>query len=90
MARDGMLRVGELPGEGQRRAAEVDLPGRTPERGHPEQHPLIELDPIRESTLDFVDSLWTSRGGFLGSWADETLDCEYTYYGLLALGHLSV
>ena len=26
--------------------------------------------------------------GFRGNWADETLDCEYTYYGLLALGHL--
>ena len=42
------------------------------------------------SARDFVDSLWTSRGGFLGSWADETLDCEHTCYGLLSLGHLSV
>lgn len=48
------------------------------------------LDRIRESCLDFVDSLWTSRGGFYGHWADETIDCEYTYYGLLALGHLSL
>jgi len=45
---------------------------------------------LREACLDFVDSLWTSRGGFFGSWADDTLDCEYTYYGLLALGHLSL
>jgi prenyltransferase beta subunit len=50
----------------------------------------IPLDPIRESVLDFLDSLWSSRGGFVGSWADDTLDCEYTYYGLLALGHLSL
>ncbi len=50
----------------------------------------VPLDPIREPALDFVDSLWTSRGGFLGNWADDTLDCEYTYYGLLALGHLSL
>jgi prenyltransferase beta subunit len=50
----------------------------------------VPLDPIRESVLDFLDSLWTSRGGFVGSWADDTLDCEYTYYGLLALGHLSL
>jgi prenyltransferase beta subunit len=50
----------------------------------------VALDPIRDSALDFLDSLWTSRGGFVGSWADETLDCEYTYYGLLALGHLSL
>lgn len=48
------------------------------------------LDGIYESCLDFVDSLWTNRGGFYGSWLDDTLDCEYTYYGLLALGHLTV
>jgi prenyltransferase beta subunit len=40
--------------------------------------------------LDFVDSLWTNRGGFFGTWADDALDCEYTYYALLALGHLSL
>jgi geranylgeranyl transferase type-2 subunit beta len=40
--------------------------------------------------LDFVDSLWTNRGGFFGTWADDDVDCEYTYYALLALGHLSL
>ena len=49
-----------------------------------------DLDAIREPCLDFIDTLWTSRGGFHGTWADDVLDCEYTYYGLLALGHLSV
>ena len=49
-----------------------------------------DLDPIREPCLDFIDTLWTSRGGFFGTWADDTLDVEYTYYGLLSLGHLSV
>ena len=48
-----------------------------------------DLDPVREPCLDFVDTLWTTNGGFLGSWEDEALDAEYTYYGLLALGHLS-
>ena len=48
------------------------------------------FDHLREPCLDFLDSLWTSRGGFFGSWPDDTLDCEYTYYGLLALGHLSL
>lgn len=48
------------------------------------------LEPIREACLDFIDTLWTNRGGFHGTWADDDLDCEYTYYGLLALGHLSV
>jgi hypothetical protein len=43
-----------------------------------------------EPCLDFVDSLWTNRGGFFGTWADDAPDCEYTYYALLALGHLSV
>ncbi len=47
-------------------------------------------DAIVEPCLDFVDSLWLSRGGFCGTWADDTLDVEYTYYGLLALGHLSL
>ncbi len=45
---------------------------------------------LREPCLDFVDSLWTNAGGFYGNWTDQTLDCEYTYYGLLALGHLSL
>jgi hypothetical protein len=48
------------------------------------------LDAIREDCLDFVDSLWTSQGAFYGTWVDDTPDCEYTYYGLLALGHLAV
>jgi len=45
---------------------------------------------IKEACLDFVDSLWTNEGAFHGHWGDEILDCEYTYYGLLALGHLSL
>ncbi|HEX8911461.1 MAG TPA: prenyltransferase/squalene oxidase repeat-containing protein [Humisphaera sp.] len=49
-----------------------------------------DIDPIREPCLDFVDTLWTTNGGFLGSWEDEVLDAEYSYYGLLALGHLAV
>lgn len=49
----------------------------------------VQLDPIRDACLDFLDTLWTNRGGFYGSWADDHLDAEYTYYGLLALGHLT-
>jgi prenyltransferase beta subunit len=45
---------------------------------------------LYEPCLDFVDSLWTNRGGFFGTWADDAVDCEYTYYALLALGHLSL
>jgi prenyltransferase beta subunit len=45
---------------------------------------------VHERCMDFVDSLWTAEGGFHGHWADEYVDAEYTYYGLLALGHLSL
>ncbi len=43
-----------------------------------------------ERCLDFVDSLWDASGGFHGHWSDDYIDCEYTFYGLLALGHLSL
>ena len=46
--------------------------------------------PIRERCLDFIDTLWSAEGGFHGHWADDHLDAEYTFYGLLALGHLSL
>jgi hypothetical protein len=45
---------------------------------------------VRERCLDFIDTLWSAEGGFHGHWADDHLDAEYTFYGLLALGHLSV
>ncbi len=48
--------------------------------------PLVD---IRQQCLDFVDGLWDGKGGFCGSSADKTADCEYTYYALLAMGHLS-
>ncbi|PWT84482.1 MAG: hypothetical protein C5B57_04730, partial [Blastocatellia bacterium] len=50
----------------------------------------VPIGGIRERCLDFVDSLWTNRGGFFGTWADDAADCEYTYYALLSLGHLSL
>lgn len=50
----------------------------------------VSIEPVRERCLDFVDTLWTNEGGFYGHWGDTSLDCEYTYYGLLALGHLSL
>ena len=45
---------------------------------------------IQEPCLDFVDSLWNNKGGFHGNWGDDDIDCEYTFYALLALGHLSL
>lgn len=49
-----------------------------------------DLNTVRERCLDFVDSLWTNEGGFHGHWGEDMLDVEYTYYGLLALGHLAL
>ena len=43
---------------------------------------------VKENCLDFVDSLWSGTGGFCGSYADQAVDCEYTFYGLMAIGHL--
>jgi hypothetical protein len=51
------------------------------------QAPLLQ---IQEVCLDYIDTLWTAEGGFFGNWEDDELDIEYTYYGLLALGHLSL
>jgi prenyltransferase beta subunit len=45
---------------------------------------------LHERCLDFIDTLWSAEGGFHGHWADDFLDAEYTYYGLIALGHLSL
>jgi hypothetical protein len=50
----------------------------------------LPIGGLCEPCLDFVDSLWTNRGGFFGTWADDVVDCEYTYYALLTLGHLSL
>ena len=44
---------------------------------------------LKEKTLDFLDTLWTGNA-FCGNWADDEPDCEYTYYALLAMGHLSL
>jgi len=44
----------------------------------------------RDEMLDFIDSLWSAEGAFHGSWADDEADAEYTFYGLVALGHSSV
>ena len=50
----------------------------------------VAFDGVKEKCLDFIDTLWTNEGAFHGQWADDDVDCEYTYYGLLALGHLSL
>lgn len=58
-------------------------------------HALAAMDrrlpvEVHERCLDFIDSLWNAEGGFHGHWSDDHLDAEYTFYALLALGHLSL
>jgi len=44
---------------------------------------------IRNRCLHFLDTVWDEeRGAFCGHAFDKKVDCEYTWYGLLALGHL--
>jgi prenyltransferase beta subunit len=49
-----------------------------------------DVERVKEPCIDFIDTLWTNRGAFHGNWSDDVVDVEYTYYGLLALGHLSL
>ncbi len=46
--------------------------------------------PVREGCLRLLDTLWSEEeGAFRGHAFDAVVDCEYTWYGLLALGHLA-
>ena len=49
----------------------------------------VDFSSIKEPCLDFIDSLWSGKA-FCGTWADDMEDSEYTFYALLALGHLSL
>ena len=49
----------------------------------------VSVAHLKDKTLDFLDTLWTGTA-FCGNWADDEPDCEYTYYALLAMGHLSL
>lgn len=49
----------------------------------------VSFEEVKSVCLDFVDTLWTGRA-FCGNWSDDCPDVEYTFYGLLALGHLSL
>ncbi len=47
------------------------------------------LDEIRRDCLTFIQGLQTPEGGFCGTTLDPQPDCEYTFYALLAMGHLA-
>ncbi|MBM4032443.1 MAG: hypothetical protein FJ291_11730 [Planctomycetes bacterium] len=42
-----------------------------------------------QACVQFVEGLRADGGGYRGAWLDEEPDAEYTFYALLALGHLS-
>lgn len=46
------------------------------------------LGNLKDSCLDFLDSVWDGNGAFRGHWFDEQTDVEYTFYGLLSIGCL--
>jgi hypothetical protein len=57
----------------------------------------VSVETCRASCLRFVNSLWSgddgrrgvsAEGGFRGVAGDGVIDSEYTFYGLLSLGHL--
>jgi len=47
-----------------------------------------DLAALRERSLGFIEAHWDSSGGFCGHADEPVPDCEYTFYGLLALGSL--
>ncbi len=49
----------------------------------------VPLGERREPCLRFVTGLRTGDGGYGAVRADGVADCEYNFYGLLALGHLA-
>ena len=42
----------------------------------------------KRACAEFVRGLQAECGGFRGAASEEQADCEYTFYGLLAMGHL--
>jgi hypothetical protein len=48
-----------------------------------------DLADLRATVEPFVRSLQGGHGGFRSSPGQRDADCEYTYYALLALGHLA-
>jgi len=47
-----------------------------------------DIGPVRATCRAFVEGLWSPPAGFRGHAWDDALDCEYAFYGLLALGCL--
>lgn len=48
-----------------------------------------DIDDLKPRSQQFVEDHWLENGSFSATLLDEIGDCEYCYYGLLALGALS-
>jgi len=51
-------------------------------------HMGADLAPVGPAALGFVDRCRSDDGGFQGHPGQDDPDCEYTFYGLMTLGHL--
>jgi prenyltransferase beta subunit len=49
----------------------------------------VAVDTLRDTCMPFIEGLRSGSGGFRGHALDDDADAEYTFYGLLALGHLA-
>jgi prenyltransferase beta subunit len=48
-----------------------------------------DLASVAGPCRQLVEGLWSDRGGFAANAEDREIDCEYTFYGMLALGSLA-
>jgi hypothetical protein len=48
-----------------------------------------KLSSVAGPCREFALGLWDDAGAFRPGGGEAALDCEYTFYGLLALGHLA-
>jgi prenyltransferase beta subunit len=49
----------------------------------------VDMTPYKSRSKQFVTDHWLDDGSFCATLLDDSADCEYTYYGLLALGALA-
>jgi prenyltransferase beta subunit len=47
-----------------------------------------DLAPVAGPCRRYVEGLWSEEGGFASNGGDPQIDCEYTFYGMLAIGSL--
>jgi prenyltransferase beta subunit len=53
-------------------------------------YPMAAMASMVDPSLAFIEDVWHETGGFCGHLLDDVPDCEYTFYGLLGLGILTL